>query len=79
MIDPKTHDVQAFANKVVLITGASRGISAQTELQYARRTTSLFLVARTQSALDASKDAILHEHPSAKVLTVPSHIKTSDR
>ncbi len=59
----------------MLITGASRGIGAQTALQYARAGASLSLVARTQSALDASKDAILREHPSAKVLTFPTDVR----
>jgi len=75
-VDPKIHyDAQAFANKVVLITGASRGIGAQTALQYARAGGSLSLVARTQSSLDASKDAILREHPSAQVLTFPADVR----
>jgi short-subunit dehydrogenase len=59
----------------VLITGASRGIGAQTALQYARAGASLSLVARTQVALDASKDAILREHPSAQVLTFPADVR----
>jgi short-subunit dehydrogenase len=59
----------------VLITGASRGIGAQIALQYARAGASLSLVARTQAALDASKDAILHEHPSAQVLTFPADVR----
>ena len=59
----------------MLITGASRGIGAQTALQYARAGASLSLVARTQSALDTSKDAILREHPSAKVLTFPTDVR----
>jgi len=59
----------------VLITGASRGIGAQTALQYARAGALLSLVARTQSALDGSKDAILREHPSAKVLTFPADVR----
>jgi short-subunit dehydrogenase len=63
----------------VLITGASRGIGAQTALQYARAGASLSLVARTQSALDASKDAILREHPSAKVLTFPTDVRDVKR
>jgi NAD(P)-dependent dehydrogenase (short-subunit alcohol dehydrogenase family) len=32
-------------------------------------------VARTQAALDASKDAILREHPSAPVLTFPADVR----
>jgi NAD(P)-dependent dehydrogenase (short-subunit alcohol dehydrogenase family) len=59
----------------VLITGASRGIGAQIALQYARAGALLSLVARTQSALDASKDTILREHPSAKVLTFPADVR----
>jgi short-subunit dehydrogenase len=80
MIDPKIHyDAQTFANKVVLITGASRGIGAQTAMQYARAGASLSLVARTQSALDASKDTILREVPSAKVLTFPADVRDVKR
>jgi NAD(P)-dependent dehydrogenase (short-subunit alcohol dehydrogenase family) len=79
-IDPKVHyDAQTFANKVVLITGASRGIGAQIALQYARAGASLSLVARTQAALDASKDAILREHPSAQVLTFPADVRDVTR
>ncbi len=37
------------------------------------------LVARTQSALDASKDAILRERPSAKVLTFPTDVRDVKR
>jgi NAD(P)-dependent dehydrogenase (short-subunit alcohol dehydrogenase family) len=63
----------------VLITGASRGIGAQIARQYARTGASLSLAARTQSALDASKDAILGEHPSAKVLTFPTDVRDVNR
>ena len=59
----------------MLITGASRGIGAQIALQYARAGASLALVARTQAALDASKDAILRERPSAQVLTFPTDVR----
>jgi NAD(P)-dependent dehydrogenase (short-subunit alcohol dehydrogenase family) len=75
-IDPKVHyDAQTFANKVVLITGASRGIGAQIALQYARAGALLSLVARTQAALDAIKDAILRERPSAQVVTFPADVR----
>jgi NAD(P)-dependent dehydrogenase (short-subunit alcohol dehydrogenase family) len=65
----------------VLITGASRGIGAQIALQYAhaRASASLSVVARTQAALDASKDAILREHPSAQVLTFPADVRDVKR
>jgi NAD(P)-dependent dehydrogenase (short-subunit alcohol dehydrogenase family) len=79
-IDPKVHyDAQTFANKVVLITGASRGIGAQIALQYAHAGASLTLVARTQAALDASKNAILRERPSAQVLTFPTDVRDVKR
>jgi len=75
-IDPKVHyDAQTFANKVVLITGSSRGIGAQIALQYARAGALLTLVARSQASLDESKDAILRERPSAQVLTFPADVR----
>ena len=58
----------------MLITGASRGIGAQIALQYARAGASLALVARSQASLDERKDAILREHPSAKVLTFTADV-----
>ncbi|KAI0288090.1 hypothetical protein BC826DRAFT_1107984 [Russula brevipes] len=75
-IDPKVHyDAQTFAGKIVLITGASRGIGAEIALQYARAGASLTLVARSQAALDARRDAILRERPSAHVLTFPADVR----
>jgi NAD(P)-dependent dehydrogenase (short-subunit alcohol dehydrogenase family) len=74
-INPTVHyDAQTFAGKVVLITGASRGIGAEIALQYARAGATLTLVARTQAALDASRDAILRERPSAQILTFPADV-----
>ncbi len=62
-----------------MITGASRGIGAQIALQYARAGASLSLVARTQAALDAGKDAILRERPSAQVLTFAADVRDAKR
>ena len=75
-IDPKVHyDVQTFAGKVVLITGASRGIGAEIALQYARAGAKLTLVARSQAALDVSREAILRERPSAQLLVIPADVR----
>jgi NAD(P)-dependent dehydrogenase (short-subunit alcohol dehydrogenase family) len=69
------YDAQTFSSKVVLITGASRGIGAEIALQYARAGANLSLVARSQTALDASRDAILRERPSAQVLVFPADVR----
>lgn len=55
------------------MTGGSRSIGAQTALPW--------LVPRfhTQSALDVSKDAILREHPTAKMLTFPTDVRYMKR
>ncbi|KAI9508120.1 NAD-P-binding protein [Russula earlei] len=75
-IDPKAHyDAQTFSGKVVLIAGASRGIGAEIAMQYARAGAKLSLVGRTQAALDASRDAILRERPTAKILTFPADVR----
>ncbi|KAH9967011.1 NAD-P-binding protein [Russula compacta] len=75
-IDPKAHyDAQTYAGKVVLVTGASRGIGAEIALQFARAGAILTLVARSQATLDASKDAILRERPSALVFTFPADVR----
>ncbi|KAH9963678.1 NAD-P-binding protein [Russula compacta] len=75
-IDPKVlYDAQAFAGKVVLITGASRGIGLETAVHFARAGASLTIVARKQEALDASRNTILREQPSAQVLTFPADVR----
>jgi len=75
-IDLKVHhDAQTFAGKVVLITGASRGIGAEIALQYALAGANLTLVARSQAALDASRNAILREHPTAQILVFPADVR----
>jgi len=60
---------------VVLITGGSRGIGAEIAFQYARAGAALALVARTQAALDVTRDAIIRERPSAQVLTFPADVR----
>jgi NAD(P)-dependent dehydrogenase (short-subunit alcohol dehydrogenase family) len=75
-IDPKVHyDAQTLAGRVVLITGASRGIGLETALHFVRAGASLTIVARKQEALDASRDTILRERPSAQVFTFPADVR----
>ena len=59
----------------MLITGASRGIGEEIALQYARAGANLTLVARSQAGLDATRDAILRERPSAQVLVFPGEVQ----
>jgi NAD(P)-dependent dehydrogenase (short-subunit alcohol dehydrogenase family) len=79
-IDPKVHfDAQTFAGKVVLITGASRGLGVEIALQYARAGSKLALVARSQATLEASRDTILRERPSAQVLIFSADVRDVTR
>lgn len=75
-IDPKEHyAAQTFKGKVVLITGASRGIGLESALQYARAGASLALASRKQATLDESKNLILKEAPNAQVITFVADVK----
>ena len=69
------YDAQTFADKVVLVTGASRGIGAEIALQYARAGAKLALVARSQANLEARRDSILRERPSAQVLVFSADVR----
>ncbi|KAH9013968.1 NAD-P-binding protein [Lactarius hengduanensis] len=75
-IDPK----EAFANqtyrgKVVLITGASRGIGQETAITYAKAGANVAIAGRSQETLDKTA-AIIHAAVSgAQVLAVPVDVR----
>ncbi|KZS87416.1 NAD-P-binding protein [Sistotremastrum niveocremeum HHB9708] len=67
-IDPTIHyKNQTYQNKVVLVTGASRGIGEEIATFYARAGASLALVARTTDALKLVQEKIVKEVPGARV------------
>ncbi|KAI0263742.1 NAD-P-binding protein [Gloeopeniophorella convolvens] len=69
------YNAQTFKDQVVLITGASRGIGREAALTYARAGASLVLVSRKQETLDETKDIILAELPSARIVTYPADVR----
>lgn len=63
-----------FADKVVIITGASRGIGRELALALARRGARLVLAARRADQLDAAAQACRDANPNVDVLTVPTDV-----
>ncbi|KZV63877.1 NAD-P-binding protein [Peniophora sp. CONT] len=75
-VDPASHFAnQTFSGKVVLVTGASRGIGAVVAKQYAQAGAAVALVARSAESLKTAKAAILAETPGARVLTFAVDVK----
>ncbi|KAI0066528.1 NAD-P-binding protein [Artomyces pyxidatus] len=69
LIDPAPHfAAKTFASKVVLVTGASRGIGACIAQHFARAGAALALVARTEDLLNSVKAGIEADVPGARVL-----------
>ncbi|KAI0296091.1 NAD-P-binding protein [Multifurca ochricompacta] len=66
---------QTYRGKVVLITGASRGIGAETATAYARAGASVAVVARWKGTLDESAAAIRSAVSEAQVLAVPADVR----
>ncbi|VDC07158.1 unnamed protein product [Peniophora sp. CBMAI 1063] len=78
-IDPQSaFTTKSFADKVVLITGASRGLGPVIASFYARAGAKLALVARTASTLDSVRQKIQEEVPGAEVLTFAADVKDTD-
>ena len=75
-IDPEPlYAAQSFSGKVVLVTGASRGIGRETALHYARAGASVAIVARTEDALDETRDIIVAAVPGADVLVIVADVR----
>jgi NAD(P)-dependent dehydrogenase (short-subunit alcohol dehydrogenase family) len=69
-IDSKIHfENKTFKGKVVLVTGASRGIGADISLYFAKAGASVAILSRKQETLDDTKNAILAAEAGAQVLT----------
>lgn len=74
-IDPKPlYAAQSFKGKVVLVTGASRGVGRETALQYGRAGASVAIVARTVDALEETRDLIVAAAPGADVLVLAADV-----
>ncbi|KAH9989510.1 hypothetical protein BJV77DRAFT_681007 [Russula vinacea] len=75
-IDPEPlYAAQSFSGKVVLVTGASRGIGRETALHYTRAGASVAIVARTEDALDETRDIIVAAVPGADVLVIVADVR----
>ncbi|KAI0298255.1 NAD-P-binding protein [Russula brevipes] len=77
-IDPEPlYAARSYAGKVVLVTGASRGIGRETAVQYARAGATVAITARSADALGETRDAILAVAPQtdAEVLVLPADVR----
>lgn len=75
-IDPEPHfSAQTYRGKVVLITGASRGIGAETALTYARAGASVAILARWKQTLDERAAEFRSSVPGAQVFVVPADVR----
>jgi NAD(P)-dependent dehydrogenase (short-subunit alcohol dehydrogenase family) len=75
-IDPEPlYAARSYSGKVVLVTGASRGVGRETALQYARAGASVAIVARTEDALGETRDIIVDAVPGADVLVLVADVR----
>jgi NAD(P)-dependent dehydrogenase (short-subunit alcohol dehydrogenase family) len=75
-VDPEPlYAAQSYSGKVVLVTGASRGVGRETALYYARAGASVAIVARTGDALDETRGIIVAAVPGADVLVLSADVR----
>jgi NAD(P)-dependent dehydrogenase (short-subunit alcohol dehydrogenase family) len=78
-IDLAPHiSAKTYRDKVVLITGASRGIGAEMALAYARAGASVAILAPFQRTLDEKAAEILSIVPGAQVLVLPADVRDTE-
>lgn len=79
-IDPSVHfKAKTFKSKVILVTGASRGIGRDVARHYALSGASVALVSRHQTTLESVRDGILQEVPDAQILILEADVKDWER
>jgi NAD(P)-dependent dehydrogenase (short-subunit alcohol dehydrogenase family) len=75
-IDPQPlYASQTYRGKVVLVTGASRGIGQEISLQYARAGAAVAITARAEDGLFETKRAIVDAVPGAEVLVLVADVR----
>ncbi|KAF8469860.1 NAD-P-binding protein [Russula ochroleuca] len=74
-IDPEPlYAARSYGGKVVLVTGASRGVGRETALQYARAGALVAILARSGDALEETRDLIVADVPGADVLVLAADV-----
>jgi len=74
--EPEWRD-QTYKEKVVFISGASRGIGQVAAVFYAKAGASVAITGRSQETLNKTKEIILKEVPGAQVLSFAVDVKDS--
>src|SRR5579884_1585452 len=67
-----------FSGRSALITGASRGIGRAIAVEFATAGAELALLGRDVRALEETRDACLHVHPSGKVEIIQADVAKAE-
>ena len=79
LIDPQTHFAsQTYKDKVVIVTGGSKGIGATASHFYAKAGANVVLTARNIKDLEERRAIIEKEVPGAQVLVIAGDISAVD-